>query len=323
MGYKMKLTPSIFAMRERILSIAVVLASSICAKDALSAEGHPWIGGLGNVKLTRASDDFHARRSTVAIDINPLIESTHSRLSYSDIFFEQLDQKRYGYSINYLTDYMNNDSETFFIFGIEQVSGHALLAGQARHRWKIQSDSTLEIGASRGRVETIRSIDENVTLIEYGVDVEHRIMEKMTATLGATKIHFSDENTRNQYRAGLIFDLSRNTGTSIQLRRKQYSNSNQESYSYFNPHRFSEDSVIFTTSLSVSESIIRLKGSKGFQRVDQRSKTPTYSLEIGALTRLTPDLKVIWGLTRSRIESFGGEAYTASGIHVGVSLPLR
>lgn len=319
----MKLNRSACAMITRIIFIYTVLNCILFNHVVLASEYDPWISGLGNVKATRASDDLHTRRSTVSIDINSPNESIHSNLSYSDMLFGQLDKKRHGYAISYLTNYMNKYSTTVVMLGIEQISDRALAMGQARYRLQFQPGSTLEIGASRSRVETIRSIDGNITFIEYGVDIEHRFMGKITPNIGITKIHFSDQNIRNQYRAGIVFDLSRNNGTSIQLRRKHYSNSAQHNYFYFNPQQFNEDSVILTTSLSVSESVLRLRGSKGFQRVDQRSKTPTYSLELSGLTTFSRDLKLNWGLARSRIESFGGEAYTVSGINVSVALPFR
>lgn len=78
----------------------------------------------------------------------------------------------------------------------------------------------MELIVNRARVETSRSLDNDIYYTMFGVNLEQQIFSRLSVMAMIGDMKFSDSNSRPFLRAKIIVDVLPDHGISFQLRYK-------------------------------------------------------------------------------------------------------
>jgi hypothetical protein len=125
--------------------------------------------------------------------------------------------------------------------GVVQVAGHTRPIGDATWNLRPATDTTVELLAAAGLVETQAAIEQGIGYTFWGASVEQKLIEHVTVVALAGYQPFTDGNDRTHFRARLIWDALPDEGINLQARWRQYRNSKTDvGGAYFDPEDYKQ-----------------------------------------------------------------------------------
>jgi hypothetical protein len=194
--------------------------------------------------------------------------------------------------------------------GVNQLGNHTLVNADMNYSLSLREGTNAELFYNRDWVETRRSLDNGIKYDYYGGSLEQRLSEKWTV-IGLLGQHsFSDNNTRNHLRGKLIYDLLPDQGINLQLRHRQYRNSQQESNgNYFNPPKYEEQMVAVAMRQRVKSWMLSGLIGAGRQKVNEDPHTSTHLYELEANSPITKSIVFRSKLGYGQSATFNGPDY--------------
>jgi hypothetical protein len=167
--------------------------------------------------------------------------------------------------------------------GYNLENGHKLVTTDSNYGFRVTDFTKAELMFNRDRVETQNSLNNGIYYTLGAASVEQQIMERLTAIAMVGNMYFSDTNTRPIVRAKLIYDLVPDYGLTVQLRYRQYKDTNTNvANNYFNPSTYSETMIAFGARKRVSGWMLSGTAGVGRQIVNQDPSTTTQLYEFAA-----------------------------------------
>jgi len=125
--------------------------------------------------------------------------------------------------------------------GVVQVAGHTRPIGDMTWSLRPMIDTTVELLGAAGLVETQPAIEQGIGYTFWGVSVEQKLSERVTAIALAGYQPFTDGNARAHVRARLIWDAFPDEGVNLQARWRYYRDSETDVGGlYFNPENYNQ-----------------------------------------------------------------------------------
>jgi hypothetical protein len=194
--------------------------------------------------------------------------------------------------------------------GVNQLGNHTLVNADMNYSLSLREGTNAELFYNRDWVETRRSLDNGIKFDYYGGSLEQRLSERWTV-IGLLGQHsFSDNNTRNHLRGKLIYDLLPDQGINLQLRHRQYRNSQQEQNgNYFNPNKYEEQMVAVAMRQRVQSWMLSGLIGVGRQKVNEDPRTSTHLYELEANSPITKSIVFRSKLGYGQSATFNGPDY--------------
>lgn len=178
--------------------------------------------------------------------------------------------------------------------GVVDVSGRARPIGDAT--WRIVPDPTsaVELSAAAGLVETPQAIAQAIGFSFWSVTGEKQFGERFTAVALAGWQPFSDGNNRFHLRARLIWLLVPEQGITVQLRYRQYENSDEDvGGAYFNPQLYQQWLAVGAIRKRLPGWVLSGALGAGQERSTGNGSQASYLAEARAEGNLTTDLRLV------------------------------
>ncbi len=194
--------------------------------------------------------------------------------------------------------------------GVNQLGNHTLVNADMNYAMSLREGTNAELFYNRDWVETRQSLDNGIKYDYYGGSLEQRLSERWTVIGLLGQHRFSDNNTRNHLRGKLIYDLLPDQGINLQLRHRQYRNSQQESTgNYFNPDKYEEQMVAVAMRQKVQSWILSGLIGVGRQKVNEDLRTSTHLYELEANSPITKSVVFKSKLGYGQSATFNGPDY--------------
>ncbi|KXW56733.1 hypothetical protein LHV13_00065 [Ferrovum sp. PN-J185] len=124
---------------------------------------------------------------------------------------------------------------------VNNLNGSHLLVTDSQINFKINTTTNTQLLVNRDRIETQPSLDSGIFYTLSGVSLEHQFIKRLSLVGLLGMMDISDGNKRWLVKAKLIYDLFPNQGVNLQLRYRQFRDTNtQLPNNYFNPDYYSE-----------------------------------------------------------------------------------
>jgi hypothetical protein len=194
--------------------------------------------------------------------------------------------------------------------GLNQLGNHTLVNADMNYTMSLREGTNAELFYNRDWVETRRSLDNGIKYDYYGGSLEQRLSEKWTVIGLLGQHQFSDSNTRNHLRGKLIYDFLPDQGINLQLRHRQYRNSQQEQNgNYFNPNKYQEQMVVVAMRQRVQSWMLSGLIGVGRQKVNEDPRTSTHLYELEANSPITKSIVFKSKLGYGQSATFNGPDY--------------
>jgi len=194
--------------------------------------------------------------------------------------------------------------------GLSQQGGHGMLTLDGGYHRPLAAKTGLDLFVDREWVETHAALDRGVHFIFAGASVDQGLGDHWTIVGLAGRQDFSDGNSRDHYRAKIVFQPMLGSGLTLQLRYRTYhSETNNVGGVYFNPANYAETLLAVGWRKRIQGWTLRLTGGSGVQQVNSDPDTNTRLLELmlDSPSRGTQFARVRGGYSRSA--SYGGPNY--------------
>lgn len=194
--------------------------------------------------------------------------------------------------------------------GVNQLGNHTLVNADMNYAMSLREGTNAELFYNRDWVETRNSLDRGINYDYYGGSLEQRLAERWTAIGLLGQHRFSDNNTRNHIRGKLIYDLLTEQGINLQLRHRQYRNSQQENNgNYFNPNEYEEQMLAVAMRQRVQSWMLSGLIGVGRQKVNEDPRTSTHLYELEANSPITKSIVFKSKLGYGQSATFNGPDY--------------
>jgi hypothetical protein len=306
MGHKMK----------SILKTPALLGAMICAtltSNVVQAQtNESW--GLISPTISTYSDNDQFKAVKAGIGLLPLYKDGQHFTGIQALHhsYEQYEWKKDASQVSLVSESINpkNGLGHKVNLGVNQLGNHTLVNADMNYALSLREGTNAELFYNRDWVETRRSLDNGIKYDYYGGSLEQRLSEKWTV-IGLLGQHsFSDNNTRNHVRGKLIYDLLPDQGINLQLRHRQYRNSQQEQNgNYFNPNKYEEQMVAVAMRQRVQSWMLSGLIGVGRQKVDDTPRTSTHLYELEANSPITKSIVFRSKLGYGQSATFNGPDY--------------
>jgi len=193
--------------------------------------------------------------------------------------------------------------------GVNQLGNRTLVNADMNYAMSLREGTNAELFYNRDWVETRRSLDNGIKYDYYGGSLEQRLSEKWTVIGLLGQHQFSDSNTRNHVRGKLIYDLLPDQGINLQLRHRQYRNSQESNGNYFNPPKYEEQMVAVAMRQRVQGWMLSGLIGVGHQKVNEDPRTNTHLYELEANSPITKSIVFRSKLGYGQSATFNGSDY--------------
>lgn len=291
------------------------------------AQENPWtLGGLSSepsktaigVPVSFLSTDSEGFESyKVGAQLLPLYQhgDHYSGISYQFNKYTQNGWAKEGNQVGLTSKVINPKTALGYIanLNINTIGGHTLLTTDSYLGIQATPSTRAEVMLSREWVETQNALNNGIYYTLGAVSVEQRLADRLSGVLMAGNMYFSDTNTRPFWRANLIYDVLPDDGVNLQLRYRQYRDTNTNvTNNYFNPNQYRE--ILFAVGFRRMVEGWRLAGTAGLgsQTVNSDGSTGTQLLEF---TATSPAVASVFFRTRigyRKAAGFQGPDYTYS-----------
>lgn len=194
--------------------------------------------------------------------------------------------------------------------GVSLQGSHGMLTLDGGYHWPLAEKTGLDLFVDREWVETRNALDRGTHFIFVGASIDQGLGDHWTVVGLAGRQDFSDGNSRDHYRAKVVFQPMLDSGLTLQVRYRTYhSDTNNVGGVYFNPVNYAETLLAVGWRKRMQGWVLRLTGGAGVQQVNSDPDTNTRLLELmlDSPSRGTQFVRVRGGYSRSA--SFGGPNY--------------
>ena len=197
--------------------------------------------------------------------------------------------------------------------GLSAQGQHETLTLDGSYHRPLAAKAGLDLFINRDWVETRAALDRGIDFTFFGGSIDQGIGEHWTVVGVAGLQYFSDSNTREHYRAKLVFQPMLDSGLTLQLRyRTFHSSSLNVGAAYFNPANYDETLFAVGWRKRIEGWVLRATGGAGAQHVNSGpgSNTRLLELQLDSPYRGNQFIRVRGGHNQSA--SFGGPNYAYS-----------
>jgi hypothetical protein len=305
MGYKMKNRLKTPALLSAI--ICVVLSSN--GVQAQSNES--W--GLISPTISTYSDNDQFKVVKAGVGLLPLYKDGQHFTGIQALHhsYEQYEWKKDASQVSLVSESIDpkNGLGHKVNLGVNQLGNHTLVNADMNYSLSLREGTNAELFYNRDWVETRRSLDNGIKYDYYGGSLEQRLSEKWTVIGLLGQHQFSDSNTRNHLRGKLIYDLLPDQGINLQLRHRQYRNSQESTGNYFNPNKYEEQMVAVAMRQRVQGWMLSGLIGVGSQKVNEDPRTSTHLYELEANSPIAKSIVFRSKLGYGQSATFNGPDY--------------
>ena len=297
------------------LKTPALLTTLICAvltPNLIHAQSkESW--GLLSPTISAYSDNDQFKAVKAGIGLLPLYKDGQHYTGIQALHhsFEQYEWKKDASQLSLVSESINpkNGLGHKVNLGLNQLGNHTLVNADMNYAMPLQEGTNAELFYNRDWVETRNSLDNGIKYDYYGGSLEQRLSERWTVIGLLGQHRFSDNNTRNHIRGKLIYDLLPEQGINLQLRHRQYRNSQETNGNYFNPNKYEEQMVAVAMRQRVQSWMISGLIGVGRQKVNEDPRTSTHLYELEANSPITKSIVFKSKLGYGQSATFNGPDY--------------
>jgi len=239
----------------------------------------------------------------------------YTGLSYQFNRYLQDNWSKEGSQVGLTSKVINPRTALGYIanLNVNTINGHTLLTTDSYFGFQATPLTRAEFMLSREWVETQNSLNNGIYYTLGAVSIEQRILDRLSGVLTAGNMYFSDSNTRPFFRLNLIYDVLPEYGINLQLRYRQYRDTNTAvANNYFNPDQYRE--TLFAVGLRRVVEGWRLAGTAGLgsQTVNSDGSTGTQLLEFSATSPAVSNIFFRTRIGYRKAAGFQGPDYSYS-----------
>jgi hypothetical protein len=187
---------------------------------------------------------------------------------------------------------------------------HGMLTLDGGYHRPLAAKTGLDLFVDREWVETRTALDRGTHFIFAGASVDQGLGDHWTIVGLAGRQDFSDGNSRDHFRAKVVYQPMLDSGLTLQVRYRMYhSDTSNVGGVYFNPSNYDETLLAVGWRKRFQGWVLGLTGGAGQQHVNSDPATDTRLLELmlNSPSRGTQFVRVRGGYSRSA--SYGGPNY--------------
>jgi hypothetical protein len=282
--------------------------TAIAATEPASTER----GAGGYVFASHDTEGFNTRG--VAVEYLPELRNIDSLtgMRYTYRTYTQQNWQREAHQVSLLKRDIDPATANGWQLdaGMSLQGSHGMLTLDGGYHRPLAAKTGLDLFVDREWVETHAALDRGVHFIFAGVSVDQGLGDHWTVVGLAGRQDFSDGNSRDHYRAKVVFQPLLDSGLTLQLRYRTYhSDTNNVGGVYFNPANYAETLLAVGWRKRIQGWVLRMTGGMGVQQINSDASTNTHLLEVmlDSPSRGTQFVRVRGGYSRSA--SYGGPNY--------------
>ena len=314
MGYKMN------KIKKYILVLALLSQSAQAQESTwmfggLSSEPSKIAVGVPVSFLSTDSEGFEAYK--VGAQLLPLYQhgDNYSGISYQFNKYTQNGWAKEGNQLGLTSKVINPRTALGYIanVNVNSLGGHTLLTTDSYIGFQPTSSTRTEFILSREWVETQNALNNGIYYTLGAASIEQRLLDRLSGIVMGGNMYFSDTNTRPFFRLNLIYDALPDYGVNLQLRYRQYRDTNTNvANNYFNPNQYRETMLAVGFRKLIEGWRISGVAGLGSQTINSDGSTGTQLLEFAATS---PSVASVFFRTRigyRKAAGFQGPDYTYS-----------
>lgn len=165
--------------------------------------------------------------------------------------------------------------------GLSEQGGHGMVTLDGGYHRPLAAKTGMDLFVDREWVESRLSLDRGVYFTFLGGSIDHGLGEHWTVVGVAGRQGFSDGNSRDHYRAKLVYQPMLDSGLTLQGRYRTYhSNLDNVGGSYFNPIDYDENMFALGWRQRIQRWMLALTAGAGIQHVNHDAGSNTRLLEL-------------------------------------------
>ncbi len=292
-------------------STVVLIGIALCPAASVAAEQSEH--GIGEYYfVSHDTESF----STNALAVEYLPEFRHGndltgvRVTLRD--YSQRDWRRESQQVTFIKRSIDPATANGWQLdaGLSIQGQHDTLTLDGSYHTPLAEKMGLDLFINRDWVETRAALDQGIDFTFLGASVDQGVGEHWTVVGVAGQQLFSDGNSREHYRAKVVFQPMLDSGLTLQLRyRTFHSSSLNVGGTYFNPTSYDETLFAVGWRKRIEGWVLRTTAGAGFQHVNSTPGSNTRLLELllDSPYRGNQFVRVRGGYNQSA--SFGGPSY--------------
>lgn len=305
-----------------LLAVLALAPSVAMAADAGRDER---MGVLAESRFESDADDFDTLllRGGVVLDYESHLQ--HSGVAVQGTHYTQGNWSEDVPGI--VAIYRNQQRDT--LTGVRAEAGLVSVGGRARPvgdiTWSARPrESTgVELIVAGDVVGTREAIESSITYGLLATSVEQQFGPRLTGIALVGWQPFTDGNSRNLFRARLIYSLLPEQGLSAQARWRQYTTSDDDTTAYFSPERYRNWDAGLTLRRRFGTWMVAGLAGAGQERIDSGSWQTTGIAELRAEGSLSGGNRLAVGLVYSNAAGFANSPnYWYGAVNVSLIVPF-
>ncbi len=195
--------------------------------------------------------------------------------------------------------------------GVNQINGKSIITSDSQYSFELQTKTKVELILNRDRVETQKSLENDISYTMLALNVDHEISKNLTAVGMIGNMSFSDSNSRPFIRLKLIADVMPDYGINFQLRFRQYHSTDiNVQRNYFNPEDYHEAMALIGFRQWIQGWV--LTGSLGYgkQKIDNEKYTKTRQIDFSMTSPVNDRIFLRLRLGFNQSAGFQGPDYS-------------
>jgi hypothetical protein len=292
--------------------LSVLICTAITSHVAHAQSNDSW--GLLSPTISAYSDNDQFKAVKAGVGLLPIYKDGQHFTGIQALHhsYEQYEWKKDAAQLSLVSESINpkNGLGHKVNLGVNQLGNHTLVNADMNYVMSLREGTNAEFFYNRDWVETRQSLDNGIKYDYYGGSLEQSLSERWTVIGLLGQHRFSDNNTRNHLRGKLIYDLLPDQGINLQLRHRQYRNSQQEQNgNYFNPNKYEEQMVAVAMRQRVQSWMLSGLIGVGRQKVNEDPRTSTHLYELEANSPITKSVVFKSKLGYGQTATFNGPDY--------------
>lgn len=292
--------------------LSVLICTAITSHVVFAQSNETW--GLLSPTISAYSDNDQFKAVKAGVGLLPIYKDGQHFTGIQALHhsYEQYEWKKNASQLSLVSESIDpkNGLGHKVNLGVNQLGNHTLVNADMSYAMSLREGTNAEFFYNRDWVETRQSLDNGIKYDYYGGSLEQRLSEKWTVIGLLGQHRFSDNNTRNHLRGKLIYDLLPDQGINLQLRHRQYRNSQAEpTGNYFNPNEYEEQMVAVAMRQRVQNWMLSGLIGVGRQKVNEDPRTSTHLYELEANSPITKSIVFKSKLGYGQSATFNGPDY--------------
>jgi len=208
--------------------------------------------------------------------------------------------------------------------GLVSVAGHARPVGDATWSLRPRESTGFELIAAGDVVGTRAALEKGITYGLLAASAEQQFGQRLTGIALLGWQPFTDGNSRDLFRARLIYSLLPEQGLVLQARWRQYSSSSTDvGGAYFNPEHYRNWDAGLSWRRHIGSWTLSALGGAGQERINDTRWQTTGIVELRAEGTLSGGNHLAVGLLYSRAAGFAATPeYWYGGLNASLIIPL-